>query len=267
LPTLNLQDASLHYEFNPSIDKPVLLLSNSLGTSIELWSQQIEAFSEYFSVLRYDIRGQGLSSTPAGPYSIEQMSKDVLALLDSLEVERAHFCGISMGGLIGQWLGVHVPDRLRKLVLCNTAAKIGTESNWNQRIATVGNNGLAPIVPAVLKGWFTEQFFHDQPGVITKMESILRANQPEGYAASCAAVRDADFRHSVHSIATPALVVYGTEDRSTTADEAQFLLNRIKGSRALKLHAAHISNIEAASAFTSGVLQFLREGAALEREA
>ena len=258
MPILNLNDVSLYYEFKPSIDKPVLVLSNSLGTSIELWSRQLQPFSEDFAVLRYDMRGQGLSSAPAGPYSIEQLGKDVLALLDVLEVERAHFCGISMGGLIGQWLGVHAPHRLLKLVLCNTAAMIGSEANWNHRIATVRNEGLAPIIPTVLKGWFTEPFHSDHPDVIAQMESILGANNPAGYAASCAAVRDADFRDIIHTIATPTLVVFGTEDHSTTAEEAQFLLTRIEGSQALMLHAAHISNIEAATEFTAGVVRFLR---------
>ena len=258
MPTLDLDDVSLYYEFDSSDSRPVLMLSHSLGTSLELWSQQLQALSDEFSVLRYDLRGQGKSSTPVGPYSIEQMAKDALKLLDALQLHRVHFCGISMSGLIGQWLGIHAPHRLDKLVLSNTAAKIGSEANWEQRIATVQSDGLESIVSSVLKGWFTEPFHRDHPEMITIMQRILRANNPEGYAACCAAVRDADLRDALTAMTTPTLVVYGTEDRSTTPDDAKFLLHQIADSQALELQAAHLSNIEAADAFNAGVAQFLR---------
>ena len=260
LPTLVLKDLSLYYEFYPLRDKPVLVLSNSLGTGIELWRDQVEAFRDNLSVLVYDARGQGNSSVSAGPYTIGQMGGDVLALLDALELPRVHFCGISMGGLVGQWLAVYAPTRLHKLVLSNTAAKIGTEANWNQRIATVQQHGIEAIVSIVMKGWFTKSFSRDHPDVRAKMKSILCANTRDGYVACCAAVRDADFRKAVQAITTPTLVIYGDEDHSTSPDEARFLFNHIPGARALELQAAHISNIEAASAFTQGVLQFLIEG-------
>ncbi len=262
LATLNVNDVSLAYEFDGNAGRPVLMLPNSLGTSLELWSQQVQAFSGDFSVLRYDLRGQGESSAPAGPYSIDQMGRDAVALIDALNLDRVHFCGISMSGLIGQWLAVHAPHRLLSLILSNTAAKIGSEANWNQRIATVQKDGIEPIVSTVLNGTFTEPFHHEHPETIAKMKSILLANNPEGYAACCAAVRDADLRDVVSAAATPTLVVYGTEDRSTTSAEAGFLLDQIKGSQALELHAAHLSNIEAATAFNAGVLQFLRATAA-----
>lgn len=259
LPTLDMSGVSLYYEFDNADSRPVLMLSNSLGTSLELWSQQVPVFSDDFSLLRYDLRGQGKSSTPSGPYSIDQMGRDALDLLDVLQLDRVHFCGISMSGLIGQWLGVHAPHRLHRLVLSNTAAKIGSEANWNQRIATVQENGLTPIVSTVLDGWFTESFHRSHPVTIEAMRGILLANKPEGYAACCAAVRDADLRDSVHTITAPTLVVYGTEDRSTTSDEAKFLLDHIANSQALELRAAHIANIEAAGTFNAGVLRFLLE--------
>ena len=258
MPNIDLENVSLHYEFDGLGDQPVLLLSNSLGANLDMWSEQVEAFSKHFRVLRYDTRGQGRSSAPMGPYSIDQLGEDVLALLDALSLERVYFCGISMGGLIGQWLGVQAPHRLHKLVLSNTAAKIGAEANWNQRIATVEATGFEPIVASVLKGWFTEVFHRDHPEAVAQMERILRANNPDGYSASCAAVRDADLRDAVHTVATPTLVVFSTEDPSTTAEDAYFLLKHIEGSQPLQLSAAHISNIEASRDFTQGVLRFLR---------
>jgi 3-oxoadipate enol-lactonase len=259
MPMLDLQDVSLYYELDGPSGQPVLLLSNSLGANLDMWSEQLEAFANHFQVLRYDTRGQGKSSMPAGPYSIDQMGKDVLALLDALNLDRVHFCGISMGGLIGQWLGIHAPHRLLKLVLSNTAAKIGNEVNWNQRIVTIQQDGFEPIVSTVLSGWFSEPFHRNHPEVIAKMEDVLFANSREGYAASSAAVRDADLRGAIQLISTPTLVVYSTEDCSTTPGEAMFLSAHIKGSQSLALQAAHISNIEAASEFSAGVLRFLAE--------
>jgi 3-oxoadipate enol-lactonase len=255
--SVELRGVSFNYEYDTADDRPVLVLSNSLGTNLDMWFEQIDAFSEHFSVLRYDVRGQGKSSTPAGPYDIATMCGDVLALLDALKIKRAHFCGISMGGMVGQWLGIHAPERLNRLVLSNTAAKIGTTENWNLRIATVQREGMQAIIPAVLKGWFTEAFHRDSPAAIERMEAILRSNDPAGYVACCAAVRDMDQRDNIAQITLPALVIYGTEDRSTLPSEAKFLLDRIEHSRPLELSAAHIANVEAASAFTQGVIDFL----------
>src|SRR5690606_13014476 len=137
MPTVQLADASLNYRLDGAAGAPVLVLSNSLGTSLGMWDAQVPAFAEHFHVLRYDTRGHGGSSVTAGPYSIEQLGCDVLGLLDALGIEKFSFCGLSMGGLIGQWLGVHAGERLQRLVLCNTGAKIGSDQIWNERIAQV----------------------------------------------------------------------------------------------------------------------------------
>lgn len=257
LPVLNLSDVQIHYQFEGAGNGPVLMLANSLGANLELWSEQVASFSKHFSLLRYDARGQGRSSTPAGPYTIAQMGADALGLMDALGLNEVSFCGISMGGLVGQWIGIHAPHRLHKLVLSNTAARIGKVEGWNDRIAIVQSHGIDAIIPTVLKGWFTEPFHRGYPAVVARMEQVLRANPPAGYLASIAAVRDADQRAMVEAIHAPTLVVYGTEDQSTTATDARFLVDHIPGSRELQLQAAHLSNIEAAPEFNAGVLHFL----------
>lgn len=197
---VQLAEGELHYQIQgPQLDgpeeAPVLVLSNSLGTDLHMWDAQIPAFTEHFRVLRFDTRGHGKSLVTPGPYSIEQLGRDVLALLDALHIERAHFCGLSMGGLIGQWLGINAGQRLNKLIVCNTAAKIGDPSVWNPRIETVLRDGAAAMVAlrdASIARWFTADFSAANPAVAKQITDMLAATSPEGYAANCAAVRDAD---------------------------------------------------------------------------
>lgn len=158
---VQLADGELHYQIEGPVDAPVLVLSNSLGTDLHMWDAQMPAFTEHFRVLRFDTRGHGKSLVTPGPYSIEQLGHDVLGLLDALHIERAHFCGLSMGGLIGQWLGINAGHRLHKLIVCNTAAKIGDPSVWNPRIETVLRDGAAAMVAlrdASIARWFTPDF-------------------------------------------------------------------------------------------------------------
>ena len=261
MPFLQHDDVRLYFEYEPSSSRPVLLLSNSLGTDLSMWSTQMPAFAEHFSVLRYDARGHGRSSTPEGPYSIEVLASDVLALLDALALPRVRFCGLSMGGMVGQWLAVHAPERLDRLVLSNTAAKIGNAEGWNERISAVLTGGMAAVVPAVLERWYTAAFRKRSPEVVRATEGTLLASNPSGYAASCAAVRDMDLRPYVSNISTPSLIIYGLEDPVTPPEEAHWLARHIAGSRELALPAAHLANIEAADEFTTGVLEFLRSDA------
>ena len=193
---VQLADGELHYQLqgpqlDGPVDAPVLVLSNSLGTDLHMWDAQIPAFTEHFRVLRFDTRGHGKSLVTPGPYSIEQLGRDVLALLDALHIERAHFCGLSMGGLIGQWLGINAGERLNKLVVCNTAAKIGDPSVWNPRIETVLRDGQAAMVAlrdASIARWFTPDFSAANPAAAKQITDMLAATSPEGYAANCAAV-------------------------------------------------------------------------------
>jgi len=247
----------LHYELIGDAGLPVLVFSNSLGSNLTMWEPQIEVLISHFRLLRYDTRGHGKSSITPGPYTIEQLGRDVLYLLDVLEIEQANFCGLSMGGLIGQWLAIHAASRLHKLVLANTAAKIGAEEVWNARIATVLREGLTPIIPGTLERWFTAGFRVAQPGVVATIEAMLQSADPQGYAANCAAIRDADFRTALHAIHTPTLVIVGARDPSTTPEDGRFLAKHIGDSQYVELPAAHLSNVEAANGFNAALLGFL----------
>ncbi|RON01702.1 3-oxoadipate enol-lactonase [Pseudomonas brassicacearum] len=257
---VQLADGELNYQLDGPEHAPVLVLSNSLGTDLHMWDVQIPALTEHFRVLRFDTRGHGRSLVTPGPYSIEQLGRDVLALLDALKIERAHFCGLSMGGLIGQWLGINAGERLHKLVVCNTAAKIGDPSGWNSRIETVLRDGPAAMVAlrdASIARWFTPDFAQANPAVAKQITDMLAATSPQGYAANCAAVRDADFREQLSLINVPSLVIAGTEDAVTPPSGGHFIQEQVKGAEYAEFYAAHLSNVQAGSAFSDRVLSFL----------
>jgi 3-oxoadipate enol-lactonase len=257
---VQLAEGELHYQLDGPIDAPVLVLSNSLGTDLHMWDTQIPAFAEHFRVLRFDTRGHGQSLVTEGPYSIEQLGHDVIALLDALDIPRAHFCGLSMGGLIGQWLGINAGDRLQRLVVCNTAGKIGTSDVWNPRIEMVLRDGAAAMVAlrdASIARWFTADFAVTDPDQAKRITDMLAATSPEGYAANCAAVRDADFREDLGSISAPTLIISGIHDPVTPPAGGRFIHDHIDGAEYEEVHAAHLSNVEAGEVFTSRVLAFL----------
>jgi 3-oxoadipate enol-lactonase len=253
----DLNGTQIHYAPEGQAGHPALVLSNSLGTNFHMWDPQIPEFTKSLQVVRYDTRGHGKSSVTPGPYSIEQLAKDVLALTDVLKLDRFHFCGLSMGGMIGMWLAVNAPERLNKLVLCNTAAKIGTAEMWNTRIDKVRKEGMKPIAAAAIERWFSSTFRQKNPPSIASTLKTLEETNPEGYAANCAAVRDFDFRQQLHAIRTPTLIISGTHDPATPPADGQFLTNNIQGARFVELNAAHLSNIEEANRFTSEVVNFL----------
>lgn len=257
---VTLADGELHYTLDGTPGKPVLVLSNSLGTNLHMWDTQVAAFTEHFQVLRYDTRGHGASLVSAGPYSIEQLGRDVLALLDALNLPRVHFCGLSMGGLIGQWLGINASERLHKLVVCNTAAKIAGPDVWNPRIETVLRDGQAAMVAlrdASIARWFTPGYAAANPAQAKRITDMLAATSPQGYAANCAAVRDADFRAQLGAIQVPTLVIAGTEDAVTPPAGGHFIEEHVKGAQYAEFHAAHLSNVEVGEPFSRRVIDFL----------
>ncbi|UVJ43160.1 3-oxoadipate enol-lactonase [Pseudomonas sp. LS1212] len=259
--SVQLVDGELNYQLDGPADAPVLVLSNSLGTDLHMWDTQIEAFTQHFRVLRYDTRGHGKSLVTEGPYSIEQLGRDVLALLDALHIERAYFCGLSMGGLIGQWLGINAGDRLRKLIVCNTAAKIGTPDVWNPRIEMVLRDGQAAMVglrDASIARWFTPAYAQANPAQAKRITDMLAATSPQGYAANCGAVRDADFRDQLGAISVPTLVISGSEDAVTPPEGGLFIQERIDGAEYAEFRAAHLSNVEVGEPFSRRVIDFLQ---------
>lgn len=247
----------LHYRLDGAETAPVLVLSNSLGTDLGMWEPQMPALIQRYRVLRYDTRGHGQSGLPPAPYQVDRLGQDVLALLDSLGIAKAMFCGLSMGGMTGMWLGIHAPARFSRLVLCNTAAKIGTPEVWNTRIATVREGGMATILNGVIQRWFTEDFVKLHPAAVQRISDMLLATAPEGYCAACAAVRDMDQRESIAAIRLPTLVIAGIHDLATPAQEGRSVADTIPGARYAELPAAHLSNVERAEEFTQLLTGFL----------
>jgi 3-oxoadipate enol-lactonase len=234
----------------------VVLLCNSLGTNLQMWDSQIPALSQTYRVLRYDSRGHGRSDATPGPYTIELLSKDAIGLLDALEIRRVLFCGLSLGGVIAQWLGVHARDRLNAIVISNSAAKIGNDDFWNKRIEKLREGGIAPVAEAQVLRWFTEKFIAANPPVIARMKQMFVATPVEGYIATCEAIRDNDLRGAINHIQTPALVIAGTYDAVTPPAEGKFMAVGIPGAQYAELNASHLSNIEDAANFTSTILYF-----------
>ncbi|WP_145127956.1 3-oxoadipate enol-lactonase [Pseudomonas sp. URMO17WK12:I11] len=260
MPTLQLAGGDLNYQLEGPPGAPVVVLSNSLGTDLHMWDAQRVAFTQHFQVLRYDTRGHGRSLVSPGPYSIEQLGGDVLTLLDGLDIHRASFCGLSMGGLIGQWLAIHAPERIERLVLCNTAAKISTAQVWNARIEAVlagGVQAMRDLRDASISRWFTADFAEAEPSKVEPIVGMLAQTSPQGYAASCAAVRDADYREQLDAVRVPTLIICGSNDPVTTVEHGRLMQARIAGAELVELHAAHLSNVQATDAFNQHVLAFL----------
>jgi len=257
MPFAKLADVQIYFEWNGPEDKPALVLSNSLGTNLSMWEPQLAEFAKHFRLLRYDKRGHGKSSVPPGPYTLDQLGTDVLRLLDELKLNRVYFCGLSVGGATGMFLGANAPSRFHKIALCNTAAKFGTPELWETRIQNVQSGGMKGVASAVVERWLTPGFRASHPQETQTVLGMLEATSPEGYVAACAAVRDTDLRQSLASIRVPCLVLAGTHDTSATVADAHFLFERIPGAHYVEVSAAHLSNIEAAVDFNRHVLQFL----------
>ncbi len=258
MPTFTSNDAQINYQTFGDAAKPALIFSNSLGTNFKMWQAQIDFFQQDFFVICYDTRGHGASSAPQGPYSIDQLGQDVVNLLDHLNVEKATFCGISMGGLTGQWLAIHRPERFNQVVVCNTAAKIGQEQAWNDRAALVREQGLQPIASTAASRWFTEPFIQSNATVVNNLQNDLAAGSAEGYASCCEALAKADVREQLTDITVPVLVVAGQQDPITTVADAQFMVERIANSQLFEINASHISNVELPNEFNQAVKQFIQ---------
>jgi 3-oxoadipate enol-lactonase len=255
---LKLDDAQLYYQWDGPENAPVLVFSNSLGSTHRMWDPQLGALTLHFRVLRYDGRGHGQSSASPGPYTIEQLAGDVIGLLDALKIDRVYFCGLSMGGMIGMHLGALHPSRLHKIVLCNTAAKIGTPDVWNARITAVQAGGMKAVAGAVIDRWLTAGFRAAHPRETAQVLSMLEGCDPAGYAATCAAVRDADFRQKLGGIHVATQVIAGTHDPATPPADGHTLSELIRGAKYAELPAAHLSNIETSEDFNREVLAFLK---------
>ena len=250
----------VHYLLEGPEDALVLVLSNSLGTTLAMWDEQAPALSERFRLLRYDHRGHGGSPVPPGPYKIEDLGRDVLVLLDRLEVERFSFCGLSIGGVVGMWLAREAPERVERLVLCCTSARFAPDT-FDSRARTVRANGVGAIADAVVERWFTPAFREGRPEVAEWARRMLLETPAEGYAGCCEAVRDADLSGRLGQISAPTLVIAGADDPAAPPDQAELIRNSIPdASLEVIPDAAHLANIEQPEAITRAILEHLSPG-------
>ena len=259
MPMINADDGCpINVEVSGSDSAPALMLSNSLGTNIHMWDQQVGEWAKQFRVVRYDRRGHGKSGAPKGPYSMERLGRDVIAVLDALKIKKTNWCGLSMGGMVGQWLGANAPDRIEKLILSNTNAYYADKGPWNDRIKFARTNGLDKLVDPNMERWFTEGFRARSPETIAQMKAIFLTTNLEGYIGCCEAIRDMDFRASNPSIKASTLVIVGAQDPATPPAQGEAIAAQIQGAKLASLDAAHIANMEQPAAYTETVLNFLR---------
>jgi len=219
----------------------------------------MKALTQLFRVIRYDRRGHGKSGVPAGPYSFERFGRDVLAILDDLNIEKTHWCGLSMGGMVGQWLGANAPERFGKFVLANTTSYMPDPARWLERIGAVKAGGIASVADAVMAGWLTADFREREPQITANLKAMMIATPTAGYIACCEALSTLDQRDLLPRIKNPTLVIAGRHDMSTPVAAGEFIRSHIPGASMTLLDAAHISNIEQSHAFTDAVVGFLTQ--------
>lgn len=257
MPTINADGCPIHVEVEGPADAPALMLSNSLGTNLHMWDQQAGALAKEFRLIRYDRRGHGKSGVTPGPYNMERLGRDVLAVLDGLGIEKTNWCGLSMGGMVGQWLGANAPERMEKMILSNTSCYYADKDIWNGRIRFVREKGLAAIVDGNMERWFTKGFRAGSPEAIARMTQMFVATPVDGYVACCEAVRDMDHRDLLPRIKPPVLIIAGKQDPATTVENAEYLRGQISGATMTVIDAAHISNVEQPDLYTKTMLDFL----------
>jgi 3-oxoadipate enol-lactonase len=257
MPVIDADGCPLWVEVEGPPHAPVLMLSNSLGTDLHMWDAQAERFSQSFRLVRYDHRGHGRSSAPAGPYSMERLGRDALAIADALRLRKFHWCGLSLGGMVGMWLAANAPERIDRLVLTNTSSHFPDPNIWNEGIKAIRARGLTALAERIVALWFSPQFRASAPEAVAAMRSMLLATPAEGYAACGAAIRDMDHRELLARIGAPTLVIAGRHDQATPLAAAQFIQSRIAGAALAVLDTAHISNVEQPVTFADAVLEFL----------
>jgi len=257
MPQANIGGLELYYIVDGAADRPTLLLSNSLGTNADMWAWQIPALAQHFQVVRYDTRGHGRSSVPEGEYDFDGLAADAAALLTHLGIAKAHVCGLSMGGMTAMRLALARPDLVGKLVLCNTAARIGSAAGWSERIAAVTANGLATMANGLVERWVSDGFRQSKPGHTQMLVDMLKRTADAGYARNCAALRDGDLTAEVGGIIAPSLVISGTKDMAATTAQAEELTDRLPDGRHLSLDSSHISNWEQPEQFSRALIEYL----------
>jgi 3-oxoadipate enol-lactonase len=257
MPKINADGCPIHVEVEGREDAPVLMLSNSLGATHRMWEPQVKAMTEHFRLVRYDRRGHGQSGLTKGPYSMEGLARDALAVIDGLGLQKVNWCGLSMGGMEGMWLGANVPERINRLILSNCTDHYADKTPWNDRIKLVREKGLKGIVAATMERWFTKDFRERSPDTIAWMTEMFLATPLDGYIACGEAVRDMDHRAFLPKIKPPTMIIAGRHDPAATPAVAENMRARIPGAKLTVLEAAHISNVERPREYNDALLTFL----------
>ncbi len=256
MPKIQLTQFECHYKLENFGHEKTLVFSNSLGTNYSMWEDSIAVLSHHFNILRYDKRGHGESTCEHEVVSIADLGRDVIELLDFLKLEKVYFCGLSISGLIGQWLGINHPERFEKIILSNTAAKIGTTQGWEARVKQVSEHGLESILEGTAQRWFTPEYRAKNPAAVEEILTNFKATSLRGYTACCKAVGGADFSQSLHNLETPTLIIVGTKDKVTTLEDGKFMQKRTPVCSLVTLDAAHLSNKEHPEEFAKHILHF-----------
>jgi 3-oxoadipate enol-lactonase / 4-carboxymuconolactone decarboxylase len=258
LPFATIKHARMFYRLQGNAGQPVLILSHSIGTDHAMWDLQVENLLPHFQILRYDTRGHGASEATADEYSIEMLSKDILALADSLEISQFAFCGLSLGGAIGQWVASQAPERVTHLVLANTSPQFVPRTNWETRIAAVRKGGMLAVVDVAMQRFFSPESLTKQNPHVASIRSVFLGTDPIGYVGCCAALRDMNHKDLLGQIKAPTLVISGDRDVATPwSGHGERLAQEIPGAKALHLAAAHLSNLERPHSFSTALLEFL----------
>lgn len=254
---VNTRGFPLHVEVEGPTDAPVLMVSNSLCTDLRMWDDQVPAFTQHFRLVRYDRRGHGRSGTPKGPYTVDDFGLDALAIMDDLKLGKVHWCGLSMGGMVGQWLGANAPERIEKLVMSNTHSYYADKEVWDTRMKLAQETGMAAAAVPAMGRWFTKDYIARKPEKVALIQQMFAETSIEAYIACCTAIRNMDMRPTHAKIKAPTLVIVGLQDPATPPAAGEEIQQRIAGAKLATIDASHISNMGQPEVYADLVLRFM----------
>jgi 3-oxoadipate enol-lactonase len=251
------QGFALHVEVEGPESAPVLMLSNSLCTDLRMWDDQVPAFTQHFRLVRYDRRGHGKSGVPKGPYTVDDFGHDALAIMDGLGLKKVNWCGLSMGGMVGQWLGANAPERIEKLVMSNTHSYYSDKVVWDERMKLATEKGMAFAAGPAMTRWFVKDYIAQHPDRVALIQKMFAETSLEAYLGCCAAIRNMDMRPTHPRIKAPTLVIVGLQDPATPAAAGEEIQKRIPGAKLATIDASHLSNMGQPKAYADLVLNFM----------